>query len=57
MTQEEISALAAEIAKLLPGYLLYRDPPQVAVGSPESEIGDGVTIITSEEIDPQAADE
>lgn len=49
MTQEEIAALAAEIAALLPGYLLYRDPPQVAVGSPESEFGSGATEITAVE--------
>ncbi|GAA3856404.1 hypothetical protein GCM10023084_07820 [Streptomyces lacrimifluminis] len=57
MTQEEIEALARQIAALLPGYLLYRDPPQVAVGSPESEVGAGSTEITAVEVDQVAPNE
>jgi hypothetical protein len=57
MTEEEIEALARQIAALLPGYLLYRDPPQVAVGSPESEVGAGSTEITAVEVDQVTPDE
>ncbi|MEW2635759.1 hypothetical protein AB0903_30000 [Streptomyces sp. NPDC048389] len=57
MTQEEIAALAEQIAKLLPGYLLYRDPPQVTVGSPESEIGSDATDITAVDMAEVAPDE
>ncbi|MFJ9161212.1 hypothetical protein ACIRPS_30930 [Streptomyces griseoviridis] len=47
MTPEEIEALALRLAELLPGYLLIRDPPQVPVGAPETDIGSDSTPPTT----------
>lgn len=42
LTDGQLAELARQIAGLLPGYLLLRDPPSVPLGAPEATAGDRI---------------